>query len=131
MSLGSIFVGLAIVVITVAYIARPFRAAPSGTSSAADSRTDKLIEAWIKAAPVVTPGVEDAGTAPETSVSVATPAPVAPPPAAPTLAQAVTPAEAVNFCPQCGRRVTADYRFCPGCGALLPTERDAPLDGAA
>ena len=131
MSLGSIFVGLAIVVIVIAYIARPFRAASSAASG-----TDKLIEAWVRAAPVAAPGAEDIGTVLDadvaTSVSV-TPAPVVVPQAA---AQPVTPQPAaplagdVNFCPQCGRRVTAEYRFCPGCGALLPHEEGAPFDGA-
>ncbi len=27
--------------------------------------------------------------------------------------------EAVNYCPQCGRRVGPDDRFCPGCGTRL------------
>ena len=103
MSLGSIFIGLAIAVMVIAYIARPFRAA----SGAAVSRTDKLIEAWVRAAPVATPAGQALGKA--RSVS----------------------SEAVNFCPQCGRRVTAEYRFCPGCGALLPHEEGAPSGGAA
>jgi len=29
-------------------------------------------------------------------------------------------AEAVNFCPQCGRHVGHNDHFCPGCGAKLP-----------
>ena len=124
MSLGSIFVGLAIAVIVIAYIARPFRAASSATS-----RTDKLIEAWVRAAPVATAVVDD--TAPDTDVAspapvppapVVIPAPVVVPQAAP---RPVSSSEAVNFCPQCGRRVTAEYRFCPGCGALLPHEEGA------
>lgn len=28
--------------------------------------------------------------------------------------------EAVNYCPQCGRRVGSDDRFCVGCGKPLP-----------
>lgn len=28
--------------------------------------------------------------------------------------------EAVNYCPQCGRRVGPDDRFCAGCGRQLP-----------
>jgi hypothetical protein len=132
MSLGSIFVGLAIAVITVAYIVRPFRAASGAASSAVASRTDKLIEAWVRAAPIATPDVEDAVTAPWVDAAVATPAPVvAPPSSAPASAQVVAPSAAVNFCPQCGRRVTSDYRFCPGCGALLPHEEGAPSDGVA
>jgi hypothetical protein len=136
MNLGSIFVGLAVAVITIAYIVRPFRVA----SGAAVSRTDKLIEAWVRAAPVATPGVQDAVTAPgvvavaDTGAvaSVAAPTPVvAPPSPAPAVVQVVAPSGAVNFCPQCGRRVTSDYRFCPGCGALLPNAEGAPSDGEA
>ena len=121
MSLGSIFVGLAIAVIVIAYIARPFRAA----SGAAASRTDKLIEAWVRAAPVATPVAEDTGKPPD--IDAAAPAPVTPAPVVVPQAAArpVSSSEAVNFCPQCGRRVTADYRFCPGCGALLPHEEGA------
>ncbi len=130
MSLGSIFVGLAIAVIVIAYIARPFRAA----SGVAVSRTDKLIEAWVRAAPVATPAVPDAIAEPggDAVAPVVTPpvvpAPVVVPRAA---ARPVSPSEAVNFCPQCGRRVTSDYRFCPGCGALLPHEEGAPSGGVA
>jgi len=135
MSLGSIFIGLAIAVMVIAYIARPFRAA----SGAAVSRTDKLIEAWVRAAPVATPAGQDAGAEPRAqadviapvSASVATP-PVAPAPVVvPRAAARSVSSEAVNFCPQCGRRVTAEYRFCPGCGALLPHEEGAPSGGAA
>jgi membrane protease subunit (stomatin/prohibitin family) len=102
MSLGAILVGLAIAVVTGAYIARPFRAT-------AASQTDALIEAWIRATPVAAPGAAEAAAAPETRAPAS---------------------EAVNFCPQCGRQVTADYRFCPGCGALLPCEENVPADGA-
>jgi hypothetical protein len=117
MSLGSIFVGLAIAVITIAYIVHPFRAAPG----AVVSRTDKLIEAWVRAAPVVTPGAKDAVTAPREDAPADA--------AAPATVQVVAPSGVVNFCPQCGRRVTSDYRFCPGCGAPLPHEEGAPSDG--
>jgi len=130
MSLGSIFVGLAIVVITIAYIVRPFRAASGAASGAVDARADKLIEAWVRASTVVTPGAEDEDTAPEKLAPAAapvatTPVPVAPSSSAPATAQSTPSSGAVNFCPQCGRRVTADYRFCPGCGAPLPHEESA------
>jgi len=131
MSLGSIFVGLAIAVIVIAYIARPFRTA----SGAAASRTDKLIEAWVRATPVETPGAEEEATAPEALAPAAasmatTPVPLAPSPSTPATAHGAPSSAAVNFCPQCGRRVTAEYRFCPGCGAPLPHEERAPSDGA-
>lgn len=129
MSLGSIFVGLAVAVIVIAYIARPFRAASGAASGAAASRTDKLIEAWVRAAPLATPGAQDVVAEPgrDTVASVAVPAPVVVPRA---VAQPVS-SGAVNFCPQCGRRVTSEYRFCPGCGALLPHEESVPSGGLA
>jgi len=123
MSLGSIFIGLAIAVIVIAYIVRPFRAA----SGAAASRTDKLIEAWVRAAPVATPAVQNVVVEPQGDIfapavkTVVTP-PVAPVPVAVPRTVQSAPTGDVNFCPQCGRRVTAEYRFCPGCGALLPHE---------
>lgn len=130
MSLGSIFVGLAIAVIVIAYIARPFRAA----SGAAASRTDKLIEAWVRAATVPTPAAQNVVAEPggDAVASVITP-PVAPAPVVVPRAAArpASSSEAVNFCPQCGRRVTSEYRFCPGCGALLPHEEGAPSGGVA
>jgi hypothetical protein len=122
MSLGSILVGLAVAVIVIAYIVRPFRAA----SGAAVSRTDKLIEAWVRATPTVAPsgpsGVEDSAPAPRAAVS--TPMPMTSVPVVPPSSVPLSSGE-VNFCPQCGRRVTAEYRFCPGCGALLPREEGA------
>ena len=127
MSLGSIFVGLAIAVMAIAYIVRPFRAASSATAS----RTDKLIEAWVRAAPVATPGAKDTVTAPDAGTLTEADAPAAVPVVAsapavvPRAAARPVSSEAVNFCPQCGRRVTSDYRFCPGCGALLPHEEGA------
>lgn len=33
---------------------------------------------------------------------------------------------ATNFCPQCGREVSADDRFCPSCGASLAGEAPPP-----
>lgn len=120
MSLGSIFVGLAIVVITIAYIVRPFRAA---SGAAAASRTDKLIEAWVRSAPVVVPDGENAEV-PATPTATARPEPAARPSSVPATAHGAPSAGAVNFCPQCGRRVTADYRFCPGCGASLPHDEE-------
>ncbi len=117
MSLGSIFIGLAIAVIVIAYIVRPFRAA----SGAAVSRTDKLIEAWVRAVPAATPVGQDVVAEPRVQASAAAPVSVA----VPRTVQPVPSSEAVNFCPQCGRRVTSDYRFCPGCGALLPHEESA------
>jgi len=100
MSLGSIFVGLAIALITVAYIARPFRAAAA--------RTDALIETWVRAV-AATPGdAADKSIAPDADAPAVAPLPTT-----------------VNFCPQCGQRVTKDYRFCPGCGARLPREEQA------
>lgn len=46
MSLGAIFVGIAVAVVTIAYIARPFRAAAMHTPA---SDVDRLIETWVRA----------------------------------------------------------------------------------
>lgn len=125
MSLGSIFVGLAVAVITIAYIARPFRA----TSGAAVSRTDKLIEAWVRTAPPVASSAPSGAEEPAPALRVTAPAPVPSTPApiavSPSPVPVALPSGDVNFCPQCGRRVTSEYRFCPGCGALLPHEEGA------
>ncbi len=32
------------------------------------------------------------------------------------------PDKSIHHCPQCGRRVEADHRFCPGCGTQLPVD---------
>jgi hypothetical protein len=121
MSLGSILVGIAIAVITVAYIAQPFRRP--------GSRADKMIESWVRsasAAPTLTRVERPASpvsAAEEVVVAVSAPV-TAPAPVPPSPQPAVSHTE-VNFCPQCGRRVTLEYRFCPGCGARLPIEENA------
>lgn len=120
MSLGAIFVGVAVAIIVAVYIAQPFRHTTTNP--------DAIIEAWIAKLPPASP-------------PPATPTPTllnSPPPPTPTLPYTPTPPPAhsptplpahtdtqVNFCPQCGRRVTSEYRFCPGCGALLPHEEGA------
>lgn len=84
MSIGSILVGIACVLVAGAYLARPFR------RSEAD--LDQAIEAWV------------ARVRGSREVEVQGSGKVE---------------EAVNFCPQCGRRVSPDHRFCPACGTRL------------
>lgn len=95
MSIGSVLIGVAVLAVVAAYLARPFRAS-------AAAGPDRSIEAWVaqvreeerrsrsgeekKSARPVEEGRDD---------------------------------QAVNYCPQCGRRVAPDDRFCSGCGRPL------------
>ena len=80
MSLASILVSLAVAIVAIAYVARPFRRD--------EPDWEHAIAQWVDT-------LEDAEDA------------------------------AVNFCPQCGRRVAPDHRFCPGCGRALPASEAA------
>lgn len=97
MSIGSILVGVAVALLVAAYLARPFRPTRPG------SDFDRTIEAWVARARSEVPAEPE--LEPER------------PPVAP---QGEPAAEPVNFCPQCGRRVAPDDRFCAGCGRQLP-----------
>ena len=88
MSIGSALVGVALVLVVGAYLARPFRRA--------EVDLERAIEAWV--AQVRAEGQRLALSGLEGSRGAE---------------------EAVNFCPQCGRRVIPDHRFCPGCGTRL------------
>lgn len=91
MSIGAVLVGVAFLVVVVAYLARPFRA----VLMADDGDIDRLIEAWVAQA-------RSGERAPASAE-----------------ARAGTETEAINFCPQCGRHVASDDRFCAGCGTQL------------
>jgi len=57
MSLGVILVGLAIAMVTIAYIARPFRAAAARTAA---PDVDQLIEAWVHSVAAASPSTAPA-----------------------------------------------------------------------
>lgn len=97
MSLGSLMVGVAVLAVVVAYVARPFR-------TSGGRGMDQRIEAWVARvqAGLRTPSDE---------------APVMVSPAAPS-----APSRIVNFCPQCGQRAKEGDRFCSACGVRLPRE---------
>jgi len=113
MSLGAIFVGIAVASIVAVYIAQPFRHTTTNP--------DALIEAWIAKLPPASPPT------PTLPRSPTPPPPHSPPPPLPSSPTSPLPIPdtQINFCPQCGRRVTREYRFCPGCGARLPIEESA------
>jgi len=90
MGIGSIFVGIALLLVVVAYLVRPFRMAGAGAG------LDRAIEAWV--AQVRAEGQGSRGTERQGSKRAE---------------------EEVNFCAQCGRHVSPDDRFCAQCGAPL------------
>jgi len=91
MDVGTLLVGIALVLVVVGFIARPFRAAARELDPA------EAIEFWVARA----------READETSA----------PPAEGSVSP--DPGESVNYCRECGRRVAADDRFCSGCGTRL------------
>jgi hypothetical protein len=95
MSIGAILAGFGALVVVVAYVARPFRTATSSGG------WDRAIEAWVARARDEEAAVWGAEARTEHSGDVA------------------RDAAAVNFCPQCGRQVAPDDRFCSGCGTRL------------
>jgi NADH pyrophosphatase NudC (nudix superfamily) len=94
MSVGSILIGIAVLTVVVAYLARPFRS-PTGLDA------DRAIERWVAQLREEERPLQ-ARTA-ESSQSIVE----------------ETSEQAVNYCPQCGRRVDSDDRFCSGCGTRL------------
>jgi hypothetical protein len=103
LSVGSLLVGVAVMLVTVVYVARPFRRG--------EVKADRAVEAWVQRAR----SDLDVPTADEPSPVVE--------PATPVVVGGAPHADApVNFCPYCGRRVEPDHRFCPGCGKPLPED---------
>lgn len=96
MSIGSVLIGLAVLAVLAAYLARPFR-------STAGAGVNQTIEAWVtqvqleEAKPTASDDEEELG---ESAREEAAP-------------------EAINYCPQCGRAVDENDRFCSGCGTRL------------
>jgi hypothetical protein len=97
MSIGSLLVGIAVLLIVVAYLARPFR--PTDGAG-----VDRTIEAWVSRVQAserveLQPVDEEARRA-----------------------EGATSPQTINYCPQCGRPVDSDDRFCSGCGTQLRSE---------
>jgi hypothetical protein len=93
MGIGSMLVGVALLLVVAASLARPFRVARAGAD------LDRAIEVWV--AQVRAEGHGDAGTGEHESEGTG---------------------RRVNFCPQCGQRVGPGDRFCAQCGAALGEE---------
>jgi len=122
MSLGTILISVAALVLVAAYVARPFRSVHIDD--------DRVIDAWVRQLqsdavtiddPAEPVGVEAVVTAQrDTDLSVSQL-----PDATDARAVGAVPAgamdrdEPVNFCPYCGRRVAPDHVFCPRCGRQL------------
>lgn len=93
MSIGAVLVGLSMALVATAYLARPFRVA-----RIADD-LDQVIEDWV---------AQVGATEPETE--------------AVEVVRGAAPSqkgEPILFCPQCGRHVGPDDRYCTGCGTRL------------
>ncbi len=107
--IGSILVGVAVILVVGAYLARPFRV----VRVAEGADLDRDIEAWVSQVRAESPiiGAVEADLEPATGAAEV------------YLESVIDGAEAdpepVNFCSRCGRRLNADDRFCPGCGTQI------------
>jgi hypothetical protein len=90
MGIGSILVGIALLLVVAAYLARPFRVARPGVG------LDRAIEGWV--AQVEAEGRGNGGVGELGSERAG---------------------RRVNFCPQCGQGASPGDRFCAQCGAPL------------
>jgi len=122
MSLGTILVSVAALILVAAYVARPFR------SVRVDG--DRVIDTWVRQVRSDSVAVDDRSepVGVEGAVIAQRDAdlPVSQlPRAAGARAAGAVPVgaidrdEPVNFCPYCGRRVAPDHVFCRGCGRQL------------
>lgn len=98
MSIGSILVGLAVALVVGAFVARPFRQMRA-------SEVERAIESWVAQARAEQraegKGQEARGRKQEARE------------------KAEEAEEPAAFCPQCGRRVGPEDRFCARCGRPL------------
>ncbi len=99
MSIGSVLVGLAVLAVVAAYLARPFR-------PTAGAGVDRTIEAWV----AQVQSEEREHTASDDVERYGKPA-----------REGMRP-RAINYCPRCGRAVDEDDVFCSGCGTRLRGE---------
>ncbi len=109
MSIGSILVGIAVLAVVVAYLARPFR-------PAAGASVDRTIEAWVAQVQAAQGRAGQPGLTEDVHqelIGESAKPDLRPP------AEAETGTRAINYCPQCGQRVDERNRFCSGCGTRL------------
>jgi hypothetical protein len=95
-NIGSVLVGGALILVVVAYLARPFRIAR------VEDDLDQVIETWVAQARVGELETEGLGGA----EGVVT-------------ALSVEKEDRIAYCHQCGRSVGPEDRFCARCGTLL------------
>ncbi len=102
MSFGAVLAGVGVLIVLVAYVARPFR------KTAEDRTLDRAIEAWIAQ-------MEDKQGVLQHSVGTDGGA------GARDDQRGGGPTDdgVINNCSQCGRRVSQDDRYCSGCGNRL------------
>ena len=123
MSLGTILFSAAVVIVSAAFVARPFR------RDRAD--VDRVIDAWVRQARAGNASAGGSGADEaegrhdeaflEGESAAITPEAVSVERETVGAAQ-IAPAdadEAVSFCPYCGRQVEPDHVFCPKCGRQL------------
>jgi hypothetical protein len=94
MTIGALLIGLAVAILAVSYITRPFQDDKRGD-------LEQTIDQWVAQASARPTTKKAEPTLPEPK---------------PTVEADEAP---INFCPQCGRRVSPDHQFCPGCGTKL------------
>ncbi len=96
MSIGTYLIGAGLFLLIAAYVGSPLNRTKFDA--------DKVVERWVTDARLRLE--KSSFSSDDVSDGVLT-------------ATEVVNNESVNFCPQCGRRVEVDHRFCPGCGTPL------------
>jgi hypothetical protein len=91
MSIGTVLVGIALLIVLVAYVARPFRTATEGVDP------ETAIEFWVAQIREEQNAAQDTGQSTGPGLH----------------------ADRINYCPACGRRVSSNDRYCSGCGTRL------------
>jgi hypothetical protein len=125
MGLGSVLVGIAVLIVVGAYVALPFRRA--------EGDPDRVVETWVRqvrAGGVAPRRAEETpqrtGVAPQRTGVAPQPAEGRPrrrhrarPSSGAEAMPQYSEDEEINFCPKCGRRAGPDDYFCAGCGNKL------------
>jgi hypothetical protein len=116
MSIGALLIGLAALILTIAYIAAPFR------QVSRQPELDAQIEAWVADARKSSGALEQTeATAVNSTATAVNPTATAVNPTTP-VGDRPPPAlvdKPANYCHQCGEPVQPDHRFCRNCGARL------------